>query len=208
MKKTSGQKKKSTVLLTSVTGVRDFFASELQTVLSKRQIDATQDSFNYLVSLLIGFIESGTFFAQSAEGKPTDNYLVDLYADYLQGTPEVKRRALRRLGDVCLMITGFFPDSLNRKLVDLDYYSGMGGAAYWQLSLGQMEVQLFKELSVKFKTFSEVLSEMSERSGMQSNQDVLRLYEKWLHSGSDRIKALLAERGISTPIRFDVKTRH
>ncbi|MBY0370059.1 hypothetical protein K2X33_05195 [bacterium] len=208
MKKTSNQKKKSSVLIDSVTGAREFFASELQSVMRKQQVEAQQDSFNYLVGLLVSSIDSNTFFAQSPEGKPADHYLVSLYAEYLEGTPEVKRRALRRLGDVCLMVSGFFPDSLNRKLVDVDYYSGMGGAAYWQLAQAGAETELFKELSVKFRPFSEVLSEMSSRSGLQNNQDVLRLYERWLHTGSDRLKALLAEKGIGVPFRTDVKSKH
>lgn len=205
MKKNDGKKKDEAV---PVIAARDYFASELRTVLTKRQVDAKPDSFEYLVELLLRSMESDSFFARSADGKPMDNFLVGLYGEYVEGTPEVKRKALRRLGDVCLMVTGFFPDSLNRKIVDVDYYSGMGGAAYWQLAQWQSGSPLFKELSLKFKAFSDVLGEMSERSGLQSNTDLLRLYERWLHSGSERLKEKLAEKGIDTPIRLEIKTRH
>jgi hypothetical protein len=105
------------------------------------------------------------------------------------------------------MVTGFFSESLKRSLVDIDYYFGMGGAAYWQLSCAGNGV-VYKELSVRFRTFSDVLGEMSERSGLQSNGDLLRLYERWLYTGNDRLKSLLSEHGIQVPVPVDTKTRH
>ncbi len=199
---------KKTGTSVSPVSAKDFFSSELKAVLEKRRMEANQDAFDYIVELLIRSIDSQNFFSQSPDGKPVDHFLVGLYAEYLTGAPEAKKNALRRLGDVCLMVTGFFPDSLNRKLVDLEYYSGMGGAAYGELSRWQAEKPVFQELSVKFRSFSDVLAEMSERTGLHSNADILRIYERWVQSGSERLKELLAERGIETPIRLDIKTRH
>jgi hypothetical protein len=207
MKKPAAKKINEPVTATPLVAARDFFAVELRKVLEKRKVEA-QQSFDYLVELLTRSIESESFFGKTADGKPADHFLVGLYGEYMQGSPEVKRQTLQRLGDVCLMITGFFPDSLNRKLVDVDYYAGMGGAAYWQLSLWQSNSPLFQELSVKFRSFSDVLSELSEKSGMQTNTDLLRVYERWLYSGSDRLKEMLAEKGIETPVRIETKTRH
>jgi hypothetical protein len=196
--------------LQSVSVARDFFAKELRALLEKRQLTIQTDAFEYLVTLLTRFMEAETFFARTAEGKLENNYLVKIYSDYLQGTPEVKKQALKRLGDVCLMVTGFFADSLNRKLVDVDYYFGMGGAAYWHLSqTGFASTNpMFHELSVKFKSVSNVLNELSDRSGLQNNKDVLRLYERWLQTGSGHLKDILSEKGIQSPVFFDVKTKH
>jgi hypothetical protein len=44
--------------------------------------------------------------------------------------------------------------------------------------------------------FVDVLSEVSERSSLSSNTDLLRLYERWLRTGSTRSGYLLAERGV------------
>jgi hypothetical protein len=41
-----------------------------------------------------------------------------------------------------------------------------------------------------------VLSEVSERTFCASNADLLRLYEKWLKTGSRRSGQLLVERGV------------
>jgi hypothetical protein len=192
----------------AVGAARDFFSGELKVVMQKQQVQAKNDSFEYLVDLLMRFMESEKFYVRNPEGKLEENYLVKLYAQYLEGDAATKRIALRRLGDVCLFVTGFFADSLNRKLVDIDYYSGMGGTAYWKLSQMQVGSTLFEELAVKFKSFSSIFTEMSERSGLQTNSDLLRLYEKWLETGNDRLKSLLANHGITSPIKVDKKQKH
>jgi hypothetical protein len=55
---------------------------------------------------------------------------------------------------------------------------------------------VFDELAGKFSAFVDVLGEVSERSALSSNSDVLRLYEKWVRTRSRRSGDLLVERGI------------
>jgi hypothetical protein len=42
----------------------------------------------------------------------------------------------------------------------------------------------------------DILSEVSERSACSSSRDLLRLYERWLKTGSVRTGQLLAERDV------------
>lgn len=194
----------------AILDAKEFFSNELKTLIHKTKITIDHEATNYLADLMVRYMDSKVFFAHDEEGRPQHNVLADLYSEYLNATHEQQKVVLRRLGDLCLMVSGFFPDSLNRKLVDLDYYFGMGGKAYWQLSELQLSVAsrtLFKELSLKFKLLAEVLGELSNRSGLQTNTDLLRTYEKWLITGSDRLKALLSEKGIQA-VHFDNKTRH
>jgi len=55
---------------------------------------------------------------------------------------------------------------------------------------------VFAELADNFVRFVDVLSEVSERASCASNADLLRLYERWLKTGSRRSGQLLAERGV------------
>jgi hypothetical protein len=55
---------------------------------------------------------------------------------------------------------------------------------------------VFAELADNFVRFVDVLSEVSERASLGSNVDLLRLYERWLKTGSRRSGQLLAERGV------------
>jgi hypothetical protein len=94
-------------------------------------------------------------------------------------------------------MTGFFSDSFRRRSIDVDYYVSMGEYAYGSLSRAEDAFQeVFDELSRKFVGFSDVLADISERTAMATNHDVLRLYEKWLRTGSERDGQRLIERGI------------
>ncbi len=193
----------------TVADARQFFEGELRQVLQKHRVDAGEESVDYLVELLLRYMESKNFFVQNEEGKLEDNFLVDLYSEYIVADTQKKRLVLQRLGDVCLLVSGFFAESVTRKLTDLQYYFGMGGSAYQQLSLLQntsRSRKLYLELSKKFRPFSNALGEMSERTGVQSNKDILRLYERWVVTGSERLREKLSEHGIKTPIAN--KNRH
>ncbi len=87
---------------------------------------------------------------------------------------------------------------MRRKLVDVDYYVSIGGVAYQALSRYETDTfsPVFAELAEKFVAFVDVLSEVSERSSCASNADLLRLYERWLKTGSRRSGQLLVERGV------------
>lgn len=193
-----------------VTSAKDFFSEELKSVMEKQHIQTENQSFEYLVALLLKFIQSEQFFQKDGNGKAKNAFLMELYQEGQTGDLTHQKESLRRLGDVTLFISGFFPDSLSRKIVDVDYYQQMGGAAYSQLSGLQMTSEarnLFKELSLKFRSFSDVFNELSERSGLQSNSDLLRLYEKWLLTGSKRFEQILSEKGIQA-VSVDPKVKH
>jgi hypothetical protein len=55
---------------------------------------------------------------------------------------------------------------------------------------------VFTELGGRFVEFVDVLAEVSERTASTSNVDLLKLYERWLTTGSPRSGHLLADRGI------------
>ena len=104
------------------------------------------------------------------------------------------------MGDVSLYVSGFFADSLYRKAVNLDYYIRMGHAAYSSLSslvdsAGVMK-ELYEELSCNFVRFVNVLSEVADSTQLNSAQDLLRLYERWLATRSEKAASLLTQSGI------------
>jgi hypothetical protein len=120
------------------------------------------------------------------------------FARALQAAGTAQRDGLRKVGDLSLFISGFFSDSLNRKLVDVDYYIQLGESAYGSLARQGDDTfgDVFDELSEKFSGFVDVLGEVSAATGLTSDGDILRLYEKWVRTGSRRSGSLLAARGI------------
>jgi hypothetical protein len=118
----------------------------------------------------------------------------------LQAGGSSQRDGLKAVGDSSLFISGFFSDSLNRRLVDIDYYIQLGVQAYGSLARcgGETLSDVFDELAARFPVFVDVLGEISERTALTSNSDLLRLYEKWLRTRSRRSGDLLTSRGIVT----------
>jgi hypothetical protein len=116
-----------------------------------------------------------------------------------ESLPGVQQRMFQKVGDVSLYMAGYFQDSLSRKLVDLDYYIDMGGAAYAQVAArvedsGPRETYL--ELSSKFGDLVEVLALVGDQTQQKSEQNLLRLYETWLKTRSERAAKALQEAGI------------
>ena len=73
----------------------------------------------------------------------------------------------------------------------------IGGRAY--ASLGAIDHALsptFAELSAKFGEFVDVLADVSDHTSLAGKQDVLRIYERWVRTGSRRDGDLLVERGV------------
>ena len=169
----------------------EYFREQVHAALQNQQLSAGESTSFYLVNLLCGFVR-----AERATG--SDEPLGILLARALQADSLRQRDGLRHIGDLSLFTSGFFADSLNRGLVDIDYYISLGEYAYGSLARSGDERlgEVFDELAAKFGAFVDVLSEVSERSALASNADLLRLYERWLRTGSRRRGELLVARGI------------
>ncbi len=174
----------------------EYFKELVESALHHQRVQTDELTAYYLVNLLCGFVRvdrtGGSGHAFDAEP------LALRLGRALKAGGAEQRAGLRRVGDAALFISGFFSDSLRRKVVDVDYYIALGGYAYGQLSRLSDTVlaPVFAELADKFVTFVDILAEVSERSAIGSNLDLLRLYEKWLRTGSRRDGARLAARGI------------
>ena len=189
-------------LITSRT-LMEYFHDSVDGALSNQSIAAEPDTIYYLVNLLSFFSRSENLYERTLEGRQIKP-LALMYADALnEPSPDARCKALRRLGDVSLFVSGVFSDSLQRKVVDLDYYAAMGEGAYGSLSgqshgtlLEEAFCQVFAELAGKFRDFVDVLSEVSERGDFSTNPDMKRLYETWSRTGSKRARRLLVDAGV------------
>jgi hypothetical protein len=168
----------------------EYFKQLVEEALAHQRIAAQELTSFYVVQLLAGYLQQ----KQEDAAEP----LALKLSRALDGGGFQQRTTLRQIGDTSLFISGFFSDSLRRKLVDVDYYVSIGGYAYNTLSRQETDAlsPVFAELADKFAGFVDVLSEVSERSSCASNSDLLRLYERWLKTGSARSGQLLIERGV------------
>lgn len=170
----------------------EYFRALVESAVEHQRVRPSEQTTFYLVNLLTGFVRTD-------DALGLDGPLAIRLARALQAGGTEQREALRRVGDASLFISGFFSESLSRQLVDVDYYIALGGYAYG--SLGRRDedsrAATFAELAERFADFVDLLGEISEKTTIGSGPtDLLRLYEKWLRTGSRRNGERLASRGI------------
>ncbi|MFH1263322.1 MAG: hypothetical protein V1495_07780 [Pseudomonadota bacterium] len=174
----------------------EFFRESVQRVRRKRQIQLTEMSEFYLVNLLSEAVDT--------RKNPPDEPLALTYGRAM-GTPSIGERftLMKQVGDRSLYVSGFFGDALSRMAVDVDYFIAMGVLAYdFVSSLAEEKkpdrgvAEMFEELSGKFAKLVDLFAEISASSGLTSDADLLRVYERWLATRNDRLRELLLEKGI------------
>jgi hypothetical protein len=183
-----------------VTSLREFFRDSVQHALRKQHVEVDAHTEHYVVNILTMFSRSEELYEQTAEGlrlRPLAHMLADVAT---APTRDEQQQALRRLGDVSLFIAGFFAQSFARKLVDVDYHIAMGGRAYGTLAdcvRAKAMAEVFAEMARKFQRLVDVLNEVAEMAHVHTDQDVLRLYEIYLKTGSRRAHEILCRLGVT-----------
>jgi len=85
--------------------------------------------------------------------------------DFLQAvelSPTESKKAMRRVGDRCLLIAGLFPEQAKRRNVSVTYYIGIGKQAYYNVanreSFQRFDPELFINLAQQFVDLTKVLN--------------------------------------------------
>jgi hypothetical protein len=172
----------------------EYFKELVQAAMARQHLQAADLTEYYIVNLLCQYVRLD---AQSDRDEHAQPLALRLARAFEHGGFEQRAR-LRSVGDFSLFMSGFFSDSFAMRSVDVDYYKSMGEYAYGSLSRSEEEAfaDVFGELARKFVGFMDVLADISERTTLASTADVLRLYEKWLRTGSARDGQRLVDRGI------------
>lgn len=173
--------------------VEGFFHEEVDRAFRDKGLAPGTLVEHYLVQLLAAYAAHGI----------QDAPLALKLAEAIDANPRERRRSLREIGDTSLYVSGFWADSLADKLVDADYYIQLGGSAYGELARGgpgwtaDPFGEVFGELAANFVNFVEVLAIVSRRTTHpSSNEDVLRLYQRWQRTKSTAAAARLAALGV------------
>ncbi len=173
----------------------EYFKELVTEAISGQGVEASQMAEFYLSSLLSEFVESKSL---------SDEAFAIRLLKALSAERRARSTSLREVGDSSLFLTGFFPESLEKSLVGIYYYTDMGRISYASLatSLGGLSTdktfpELYCELSEHFLEFVDVLHEVSDRSRVSTATDILHLYESWLKTGSKHSESLLRELGIN-----------
>lgn len=182
--------------------VNEFFLEVVDDALKQRRVTATPTAKEYLVGLLADFARPS-----KTAGETLDRPLTLLLDEALH-TPELGERfeRLRTLGDGVLYSSGFFADHFEARGVDPRYVMGIGQRAYASAGSllktpteGESTLEVFEELADKFGIFVGVVAEVADATiakGVAGSRGVLKLYERWLKTGSDRLADALTTHGL------------
>jgi hypothetical protein len=183
--------------------VSGFFEEVVDDAFKARHVETTGGARSYLVALLADFAHP-----DARTGETMSRPLAFLLDEALHTpTPAERFEKLRTLGDGVLYATGFFGDHFEKRGVEQRYLVGIGktayGAAGSMLRLTTEEERaphdVFGELAAKFGMFVDVLADVADSTiamGAQSPKNILRVYERWLKTGSDRLAETLSTHGL------------
>lgn len=191
-----------------ILSTNEFFDEIISDALHKRKVEAVPQVKDYLVGLMKFYMDARNLHENSTDesGKRRPQTLAELYMEAQNAEHSAKIEMLKKLGDRTLYISGFFSESFNRKIIDVDYYVEMGEVAYGQLSSVTKQDTLSRIYSVfskRFIEFADVLTYVSQSAAIQSNLDVLQLYDRYLKTGSELARERLLDLGVTTVPRFD-----
>lgn len=188
--------------ITLLVSAEDFFSEILTQAFEAKKIAPPAPIKNYLVALLHHYLDSKNLFEEEnldELGRRKPQTLAEMYMVALQSDLPARVDLLKKLADKSLYISGFFSDSLQGRVIDIDYYIEMGGTAYAYLAESTREdsvARIYKHFSHRFLDFVEVLSILSQRAQLQSNQNILRIYDRYMKTGSAIDRDKLVQIGI------------
>ncbi len=186
------------------------FAEVVKEACLNRQIKAQPAVEIYLVQLLGYYLDSKNLHSNTKtdSGEKPPETFAEMYLQALSAETNKRRELMRAVADKSLYLTGFFADSFQRKTVDIEYYADIGSAAYSNLHSWNREDGLspvYQTFSKRFMDFVEVLKYISEKSTVQADQNVLRLYDRYLRTGSELAREKLTELGVVTVSKDQLK---
>jgi hypothetical protein len=189
--------------VTAVNNLVEFFRDAFAKALAHQHVVLDEHTSHYVVSLLALYSRTEVSHRDVRPGQRWVS-LSGLFAQASTAASSAEREALlQRLGDVSLFVAGFSAHGFGRRLVDVDYHIAMGGRAYGTLAAARisgprrMMCGVFGELARKFQGVVDAIGEISDTARVWGPNDVLRLYELWLKTGSHRAQDLLRRFGVA-----------
>jgi hypothetical protein len=180
-----------------------YFEQIVHDAIQARRVEATEAAEQYLAGMLSDYARGGQ--PRAALDKPLTFQLRD--ALEARGADRFKR--LQAIGDSVLYLVGFFSQWLKRHGADRAYVITVGSSAYGHASAmlrmggNESSHDVLLELSSKYDRFVTVMHEVADGAlaGVSSNSGVLKMYERYLETGSASLMGTLVDAGLCPPTR-------
>ena len=178
-----------------------FFSELLESAIKNQKLNLSDSAKVYLIDLLSRNATNNELIGPNDKYPYADKPISIVFQQSLAEPINQRREMLKYVGDYSLYIGGYFNERLNRKIIDVGYYTCIGSQAFGNLSRiatsSQVEA-LYNEMFIKFSSLMDILVEVSFDTLMTKATDVLRLYDRWIQTGSAVLERKLIEKGIIT----------
>jgi len=169
--------------------IASFFDEVVEDALKARGVNASEGATRYLVGVLA---------EPHIEPRPL---ALSLQEALVISEPAERFERLRLLGDAVLYGSGFFADHFAARGLENRYVCTIGARAYSHAGamLRGDQTGLFDELAQRFEQFAQVLTEVADRTlahQAPGAKNLLKLYERWLKTGSETVAEALVDQGI------------
>jgi hypothetical protein len=169
--------------------IASYFDEVVEDALKARGVDASEGATRYLVGVLA---------EPHIEPRPL---ALSLQEALVTNEPAERFERLRLLGDAVLYGSGFFSDFFAARGLENRYVCSIGAQAYSHAGamLRGDQTGLFDELAQRFEDFTQVLTEVADRTlahQAQGAKNLIKLYERWLKTGSETMAEALVDQGI------------
>ena len=181
---------------------RQFFQEKITAAQAKNNIAIDTDVEFYLITLLCDFIQPS-----SPHLLQLDKPLALFLKETLEAPPHEQTLRFKILGDLSLYVSGYFQESFNRRVIDVDYYITVGSIAYRTAAtrVGNSSRHVYEKLSQNFAALVELVAEVAVIPTQTHAVDILATYDRWTRSNSQRLLRMLLDIGID-PIKTNTKT--
>lgn len=190
----------SQTFATQHTTLESFFFAEIEQVQVRKRTKLPADVEAYVVSLLARYAKRNQVAGRTSR---------PLALDYLEARGKARgserSKALRRVGDRALYISGVVPRSMSRSPVGVRYVKGIGEAAYRSVSSrNDGALAVLNRLAGMFDRVAEVIGDVAA-PGKSDGEDLLALYERWRSEGDQGDLRRLVDAGVLIdPQRSDI----
>ncbi len=130
------------------------------------QLDETMES--YLVFTLMRFCQRPEL---------THSIMALEFLDGLQQNGLKQHDALRDIGDKCLLVSGLFPHTARRRLVNISYFIDIGRSAYQHLH--ERAHSIYGQLALEFVPMMDVLHALRSLDANSEQLNLLESYQLW-----------------------------
>lgn len=156
------------------TNLKGFFFEGL-TELNKKSLCPVPESIIFYSSDVLDKFALTEDFFEVSEGKVREKVLGMKLLEATQYSKEEQKRMYKEVGDMSLMVCGYFSQSVNKKIVDTHYYAQLGKMAYGHLNTvtpSFLDIPSFYNMvSTCFESLTMLMTLLAsrERMGVEDN---------------------------------------